>query len=372
MWNNRLNIVSFNVPYPPDFGGAVDVYYRLKSLSEAGVKICLHTFKYNRDEHPELEKLCEKVTYYKRDRSFLDGLHLTPYIVRSRRSQSLVQNLVDSNAPVLFEGIHTTYPLKSGKLEGIRTLVRMHNVEQDYYRGLSKTEPNVLKRVYYWIEAAKLKRYQRILKKCDRVLSISPSDKSYFDRELGVESLFLPAFHPNDRVHQLKKKGYFALFHGDLSIRDNRKAAHFLADVFRKIDIPLIIAGRTQDKKLLAKAELAKNIQFIHLDNQDQLDDLIQRAHINVLWSSNPAGIKIKMINALFKGRFCLANSPVVGGSGLGELCEIADDEKTLIYKLIQLMDQEFSDDHFKIRKQKLAVYDNRRNTDLLLELLSS
>jgi len=370
MLNNELNIVSFNVPFPPDNGGAVDVFYKLKSLSEAGVRIYLHTFEYGRGKQPELEKYCEKVTYYKRDRSSINGLRLTPYIVCSRKNQSLVQNLIASNAPILFEGIHTTYPLKNEKLKKVRTLVRMHNVEHDYYRGLSRTEPNLLKRFYYWVESVKLKRYQRILKKCDLVLSISPSDHAYFEKTLQVNSVILPAFHAYDRMQQLQKKGYFALFHGDLSIRDNSKAAHFLTGVFSKIDIPFIVAGRTNDKNLLAKIELAKNIQFIHLDSQEQLDDLIQRAHINVFWSSNASGVKIKLVNALFNGRFCLANTPVVKGSGLEDLCEIADDEKTLIYKLIQLMDQEFKEDHFGLRKERLASYDKKRNAALLLELL--
>ena len=48
--NKHLHIVSFDVPYPPDYGGAIDVYYKLKALHEEGIKIYLHCFEYGRGE----------------------------------------------------------------------------------------------------------------------------------------------------------------------------------------------------------------------------------------------------------------------------------------------------------------------------------
>ena len=111
--NKKLNIVSFNVPYPPDFGGAIDVFYKLKALSEAGVQIYLHTYEYGRGRPPELDKYCEKVYYYKRDRSFWKNLQLSPFIVTSRKNKELINNLIATGAPVIFEGIHTTAPLRS-------------------------------------------------------------------------------------------------------------------------------------------------------------------------------------------------------------------------------------------------------------------
>jgi hypothetical protein len=247
----------------------------------------------------------------------------------------------------------------------------MHNLEHDYYRGLFRTEPNILKKFFYWLEAKRLKHYQKTLNTADKILSISPSDQLYFEKNLKTEATFVPAFHPNEKVRHLKKKGYFALYHGDLSVWDNRKAAHFLTGIFSKLDIPLIVAGRTEDKKLLEKIEASQNLKFIALENQEQLDDLMQRAHINIFWSSNASGIKIKLLNALYNGRFCLVNKPVVEGSGLEDLCEVVEDEKSLVYKAIQLMDVEFSDEQYLHRKEKMTPYDKEQNTKRLLEILS-
>ena len=31
-----VNIVSFNIPYPPNYGGVIDVFFKIKALSKAG------------------------------------------------------------------------------------------------------------------------------------------------------------------------------------------------------------------------------------------------------------------------------------------------------------------------------------------------
>jgi hypothetical protein len=41
---NFLHVVAFNVPYPPDYGGIIDIYYKLKALSADGTRIILHAF----------------------------------------------------------------------------------------------------------------------------------------------------------------------------------------------------------------------------------------------------------------------------------------------------------------------------------------
>ena len=86
MSENHLHIIAFDVPYPANYGGVIDVFYRVKALTEAGVKVHLHCFEYGRGEQ-EILKRCHEVKYYKRDTSFARQLSLTPYIVNSRRSR---------------------------------------------------------------------------------------------------------------------------------------------------------------------------------------------------------------------------------------------------------------------------------------------
>ena len=56
------------------------------------------------------------------------------------------------------------------------------------------------------------------------------------------------------------------------------------------------------------------------------MQDLIGKAHINVLPSFNATGIKLKLVNALFNGRHCLVNEATAEGSGLESACFVAHD----------------------------------------------
>ena len=67
MSKKELNIVCFDNPFPPNYGGVIDVYYKLKALHKIGVKIHLHCFvKKIVNSEPDLKNYCESITYYKR------------------------------------------------------------------------------------------------------------------------------------------------------------------------------------------------------------------------------------------------------------------------------------------------------------------
>ena len=112
-----IHIVSFDVPYPANYGGVIDVFYKLVNLHKAGVKIILHCMEYGRGEQKELEKYCHKVYYYKRKTSFIHQLSPVPYIVKSRSSKELLNNLLLDDFPILFEGLHTCYYLSDKRLK---------------------------------------------------------------------------------------------------------------------------------------------------------------------------------------------------------------------------------------------------------------
>jgi hypothetical protein len=109
--NNHLHILSFDVPFPANYGGVIDVFYKLQALKEQGIKIHLHCFAYGRKPSPELEQLCEQVYYYERRTGFGSFLSLLPYNVKSRQSKELEDNLLKDTYPVLCEVLHTSYIL---------------------------------------------------------------------------------------------------------------------------------------------------------------------------------------------------------------------------------------------------------------------
>ena len=132
-----LHIVSFDIPYPANYGGVILIFNQIKALHKLGVKVILHCFQYGeRVPQPELERYCHEVYYYKRSRSLFYQASFLPFIMRSRMSRALIKRLRRDNHPILFEGMHTSVYVWHKKLRGRQKLVRMHNVEWQYYESL--------------------------------------------------------------------------------------------------------------------------------------------------------------------------------------------------------------------------------------------
>ena len=108
------------MPYPADYGGVIDVYYRIKALYQLGFKITLHCFEYGRGKQTHLDEITEKTYYYKRQKSFLNGFNKRPFIVSSRRSKEILNRLLEDEYPILFEGLHTTWCLENKAILNLR------------------------------------------------------------------------------------------------------------------------------------------------------------------------------------------------------------------------------------------------------------
>ncbi|MBK7131217.1 MAG: hypothetical protein IPH66_17930 [Crocinitomicaceae bacterium] len=141
----KLHIIAFDVPWPPNYGGIVDVFYKLKSLHDAGVKIIYHCFYYSGHNKPtdELNQYCEKLYYYHRPKNIFKLLFsVKPYVVSSRSSKKLLDNLCRDDAPILFDGLQTCAFLNHPALQNRKKYVRANNIEHTYYRELAEVERN--------------------------------------------------------------------------------------------------------------------------------------------------------------------------------------------------------------------------------------
>jgi hypothetical protein len=369
--NKSINIVSFDVPFPPNYGGAIDVFYKIKALNELGIQIYLHTFEYGRGKPNELQNYCEQIYYYKRNSKLRSIFSTIPFIVKTRANLDLIEILNSNNYPILFEGLHTTFPLININYKNRITLVRTHNIEHNYYKGLSKSESNKFKKIYFSSEALKLKYYEYVLEKADFILPISHQEQNYFINKFHGKSIYLPVFHQNSEVNTLLGKGKYALYHGNLGVVDNLKSANYLIKIFAKLNYPLIIASRIIIPDLLKKIEEYPNITFENCEQEDSLKKLILNAHINILPSFQNTGIKLKLINALFNGRFCLVNDKMIKKTGLEELCIIANSQKEFRQKILELSTQIFDNSQIEKRKSIQEKFNNTKTVNILETILN-
>lgn len=371
MTDHHLHIIAFDVPYPANYGGVIDVFYRVKALSEAGVKVHLHCFEYGRGEQ-EILKRCHEVKYYKRDTSFIKQLSLTPFIVNSRRSEELVKDLLQDDYPILCEGLHTTAILSDNRLKNRTIYVRAHNVEHDYYNGLGDSESCVWKRLFYHAEAWKLRRYEPVLKNAAGIFAISQQDADYFSKKYGNVTL-VPGFNSADSVCLETGRGEYVLYHGNLSVKENETAAKWLIDnVFSELDLHCIIAGLNPSDKLVKLAEKHPNVTLVANPDDAEMIDLLRQAQVNILVTKQPTGLKLKLLNALYNGRFCLVNSDMVKGTSLESLCVVADEPEQMIAEIKRLMEEDFTEDDIDERDAQMRqLYDNEANARKIIEAIS-
>ena len=361
------------MPYPPDYGGVFDLFYKIKALHKAGIKIHLHCFEYGRGEQPELNKYCEEVFYYQRKKTVPTSELRLPYIVSSRMNPLLIENLLKGNYPVLLEGIHCTYYLFNNQLKSRKVLVRLHNVEYEYYAQLAKSTRDFYKKIYYKRESRLLKKYECVVSKKAKFIAVSKKDKETYETIFGANDIeYLPVFLPFDKVQSEKGKGNFCLYHGNLSVAENEKSALWLLEnVFSEINIPFVIAGKNPPSFLKKRAEKNRNVQLVQNPSQKEMEELIKNAHIHLLPSFNSTGIKIKLLNALFNGRFIITNAVSVGGTELESLCYIAENAKQYIEQIREIKELSFSENEIFKRKDILdKLYNNGKNAKQLMKWL--
>lgn len=350
----------------------IDVFYKIKALSDRGVKVHLHCFEYGRRHPDELKKVCKSVHYYKRNTGIYYIFKQQPYIVATRTSDHLIENLAKDGYPVLFEGLHTTFYLGHPALAGRPKIVRTHNIEHEYYSGLYETEPNQFSRQYFRLEAKKLKKYEPVLTEASGIAAISSSDYKYFIQKFDNVH-YIPAFHPYNEIKIEEGSGDFVLYHGNLSVNENIKAAKYLIrEVFDELNIPLVIAGKNPDKELYKLIAGSPNIKIKKNPGCNEMDALVRNAHINILPTFQETGIKLKLLASLFSGRHCLVNQQMVRNTGLETLCSIKNKPATMKKEIKRLYKIPFSQRHVEERKNfLLRDFSNSENARKILELIN-
>ncbi len=360
------------MPFPPDYGGVIDVFYRIKQLREKGFLIVLHCFDYkhraNDSNIRKLKEYCQEVHIYSRKKSIFFLLGKQPFIVRSRQNKQLLRNLLKNDYPILFEGIHTTSFLSHSLLKKRYKVLRTHNIEHKYYRYLSESTNQFFKRLFYKIESRKLKRYEiKILPFAQKVLSISDADKRFFEK-LNPETIVLnPSLDIETVPVQPETAERFILFHGNLSVEENEKAALFLTTtVFSKIDFPVVIAGKSPSAKLQKAATSLPNVRLVASPDEKTMKSLIVTAHIHLLYSFQDTGVKLKLLSVLQNGRFCIANNAIVGDLAVGELLILANSPEEILSEIKELMNKQFDENQREHRNSFLLTVKQRTEAVLM------
>lgn len=357
MPEKHLHIISLNTPDKIGYGSVYDLFYKLPSLQQQGVKIHLHCFTENSHEQAELNKFCEEVLYYKSNTSAKTLPVKLPYIISTHYNEHLIKRLLQDNYPVFMEGVPCTYITNDTRFDTRKMFVRIHDVENEYYKQLYKFSNGIKKKIYYWLESKQLYAYEkRLSKNATAYWAVTQNDTDYYKEKLDCKTMdYLSLFTPAWQINSLEGTGMYCLYHGNLEAKENEYAVIWLVkNIFRKLEIPFVVAGKNPSKKIASVIEKYKHTCLVANPDEKHMQDIIAKAHIHVLPSFNNTGIKIKLLNALYNGRHCIVNEAMLAAASLKEVCHVAATAADFEERIRLLYHQPFTANEKDFRKKVL------------------
>lgn len=375
MTTTPFHIIAFDVPHPPNYGGIIDVFYKLKALKKCGAQLILHCFYYEGHNLPtdELNNYCLEVHYYKRTmRKSLLFTSRLPFIVSSRANAKLLERLNKDDYPILFEGLHTCFYLNHHSLINRKKIVRAHNIEHNYYAGLQKLEKKPFKKYYLQLEAKRLKQFEQQLKSAAHILSIAKMDVSHFSQYSTTHHI--PPFYNDTAIEQQLETKKQVLFHGNLAVKENENVALFiLNELADAVNYPIVIAGKDPSAQLLKKINAKKGVDLYANPTAEKMNALIHESHINLLLSFQQTGVKLKLLHALQLGNHIIINDFMNDDNLFVHLCQLKNTPSAIVTSIHKLMDIPYTLKNKAERKKAfLHHFDMTKNAEKIIEIINT
>jgi len=216
-------------------------------------------------------------------------------------------------------------------------------------------------------------KWEKDLQGVGGIAAISNEDYEYFSRVFPDKNVIRTyGFNALDKVESLLGKGKYVLFHGNLSVAENKDIAAFIMGKIAPItDCQFIIAGKNPTKELIEMADGQKNIKMIANPSEFKMQSLITDAHIHLMLTYQATGFKLKLITSIFNGRFVIANDEMLKGSGLDGCVIKANSAEEIMSNIHKYKELPFDEAELNKRKSCISEdYFNRKKAQQIIELL--
>ena len=100
------------------------------------------------------------------------------------------------------------------------------------------------------------------------------------------------------------------------------------------------------------------------------LDNLIKNAQIQVLYTQQATGIKLKLLKSLYHGRHCIANNKILIGTELENVCHVVEKPEEWLAKIKELENIPFSSEEIEIRKKTLEKFNCIDEAKKIIQLI--
>ncbi len=351
----NILVVAGEYIYPPNNGGRVDIWSRIKVLYELGYKIdiiCTVKHEPNDVDIEPVKKIVENIVFVKRKNNILNLVSKLPLQAVSRKSL-VFYKLKKHYDIVLLEGLYVSQILYNKNLNYKHVIMRMHNNEVKYFKELGMSTNNILKKIYYYTESAKFKIYEKkILPIVKNIMFISYDEQKYYNSVYNLNDIFLPAVTELNFKKQ-KLTGRTVLILGSLFMSNNREGIiWYLRNIHPKLmkiidNYRLIIAGNSRNDGIKWLDKYVRNYTNIVIKKSPtKLDDIYAQSAAFVNPMLHGAGVKLKTINAVVNGLPVITTGVGNEGTGLkaGECVEVSNDIHGMVKDITKILtDKKFA-----------------------------
>ncbi len=242
--------------------------------------------------------------------------------------------------------------------------MRAHNIEHDYYKALALAPGKISDRMFFALEAFKLRAYEKVLRHADLIAPLNHNEMSHFMAKFPTTPVhFTPVFF-DETPSEVSGAGNYVLSHGNLTVAENVKAAKWIIDNIAPAmpDTQFIIAGYRPPMMLSHAVLETPNVKLIGSPDNAEMANLIDNAKVHLLITFQATGVKLKLLNVLLRRGKVVANSLMVAGTGLETLCHIGNSPS----EITKLIEQQFTTT--ELPASLPAIYHSATNATALLE----
>jgi glycosyltransferase involved in cell wall biosynthesis len=348
----RLLIVAPDFPFPPNYGGRVDMWCRIQLLHRMGIPVDLIASVKeipSEQQVQEVQRYVSSLTLVEREMAPVKLLSFEPFSVRSRYNLRNIP-LSESYSAVILESEHVATILQNPTLRAGKRILRLHNDEADYYRELSGSSRDLRRKVFYRIEGIKFRPYSsRAMGWCDLFWFASDFDRQEYcvKHPTGApKSFFVPLHVERSTMKRHELDSYRVFFAGKLGFANNARAVEwYIAEVHAKLaDIKgyeLMVAGNTEGESMDSlRSSIGRYPNISLYENPSDLDPYYEMASVFINPIFHGAGVKLKTIDAIRAGLPVVSTSMGIQGTPLraGKHVLVADNPQTFAESVRRLL----------------------------------
>ncbi len=356
----KIVFLTTQLPYPPTSGGVIKSFKLVEYLSRETELTLVSLLK--NDDNRNIQEFENRVTLKKghyfncqKERNTINLLtsYLTSKTLNEYRNYcaQIKENIVNlcKQADVIIIDHYEMYQYISSAHTS-KKILHQHNAEYVLWERMAAIEPNILKKTLLKLESNRIKKKEKQYCQLSDLVLAAPNDIKKLKAITDNKGCFKSTYHLGDDALLNKRDIEFSttkkqiLYVGTLSWEANINGLIWFLKkcwpiiISKQPEITFKIAGKNPDNRITERVNNLKNVQLTGFIKD--LEPLFQESRICIAPLKFGSGIKVKVLNALYRGIPMVTTS--IGVEGIEGLTEnhisIADDSHLFATECLNLL----------------------------------